>query len=391
MKTDHFEQLANLLQRETDNVLAQWRQQVRQLPAARRLDTPTLNDHMPGILVQLASAFRNAAHPALSAPLPEDGPLAHGLQRVEQGYDIAEVVAEYSILRACIHDLADAHGIPLQGRPFYILNRVVDEAIALAVQTFATQRALEVQRRREEYLAFVAHDLRTPLNAISLAASVLESAQPSSGASGQAAQMLKSLRRNGNQLEGLVRNVLTENANVQAEIGMKLECREFDLWPLVEGLIHDLHPVAGTNSTVLLNQVPEDMVAYADAGLVRRVFQNLIANAIRYTPRGEVVIEARCLDAGAGLECLVRDNGAGITSGMLENVFDKGECDREHAGGTGLGLAIVKKIVEEHGGRIEADNRPEGGARVRVMLPLKDRSRAAAVRERRSELRRERA
>ena len=102
--------------------------------------------------------------------LLEGSPPAHGLQRHQDGFDIEEVVAEYNILRGCIHDLADNNGLSLQGKPFHILNRVLDEAIGLAVQTFATQQALEVQRRREEYLAFVAHDLRTPLNAISLAA-----------------------------------------------------------------------------------------------------------------------------------------------------------------------------------------------------------------------------
>jgi len=66
----------------------------------------------------------------------------------------------------------------MQGKPFHIVNRILDEAIGLAVQTFAAHQALEVQRRREEYLAFVAHDLRTPLNAISLAAMVLERTLP---------------------------------------------------------------------------------------------------------------------------------------------------------------------------------------------------------------------
>src|SRR4029079_1412003 len=138
-------------------------------------------------------------------------------------------------------------------------------------------------------LAFVAHDLRTPLNAISLAGRILEMTLPPHG-SPEAARMFKALRRSVQQLETLVNNVLEENTNLQTEIGIRLERRELDLWPLVEALIHDLHPVAGTASTQLINNVPDDLVVYADASLLRRVFQNLIANAIKYTPRGSITI-----------------------------------------------------------------------------------------------------
>src|SRR4029077_19445252 len=228
------------------------------------------------------------------------------------------------ILRGCIHDLADNNGLQLQGMPFQIINRVLDHAIGLALQAYATERALEVQRRREQYLAFVAHDLRTPLNAISMAGRVLELTLGANDPSAEAARMLKALRRNVQHLEGLVSKVLEENTSLQTEVGIKLERREFDLWPLVEALIHDLHPVAGTASTQLLNKVPDDVVVYADASLLRRVFQNLIANAIRYTPRGEIIIGARDLGAEGAVECWVSDNGAGIPNEILEKVFDKG-------------------------------------------------------------------
>ncbi len=102
--------------------------------------------------------------------------------------DIEEVVAEYNILRGCIHDLADENGLTLQGKPFYIINLVFDHAIGVALETYATQRALDVQRRREEYLAFVAHDLRTPLNAISLAGRVLHLVADTSRASATASE-----------------------------------------------------------------------------------------------------------------------------------------------------------------------------------------------------------
>ena len=142
------------------------------------MDIPTLNDHMPGLLDELVAALQ--AHSAQTIPegFGAGSAQAHGLQRVQDAFDIEEVVAEYNILRGCIHDLADDNGLSLQGRPFHVVNRVFDQAIGSALQTYATQRALEVRRRREDYLAFVAHDLRTPLNAISLAGKVLEKSLP---------------------------------------------------------------------------------------------------------------------------------------------------------------------------------------------------------------------
>jgi signal transduction histidine kinase len=365
-----LDQLAALVRQERHALLARWRQQVRQLPSARQLDVPTLNDHIPGLLDELATALESASDQTIPEALSDDSSQAHGLQRLKDAFDIQEVVAEYNVLRGCIHDLASDNGLNLQGKPFHIINRVFDHAIGSALQTYATERALEVQRRREEYLAFVAHDLRTPLNAISLAGRVLEQTLPRD-ASAETARMLKALLRSLQQLEGLVGKVLEENLNLETEIGIKLERREFDLWPLVEALIHDLHPVSGTASTQLINRVTDDLVVYADASLLRRVFQNLIANAIRYTPRGEILIGARELSAEGAVECWVSDNGAGIPEELLKKVFDKGETDPENAGRTGLGLAIVKTFTEVHGGKVTVESKEGVGSTFRFSLPTK--------------------
>lgn len=369
MTIDVLDQLAALVKQERLPLLMRWRQQVRHLPSARLLDVPTLNDHIPGLLDELAAAFQSNSDQTIPEALSEGSPPAHGLQRLQEAFDIEEVVAEYNILRACIHDLADDHGLRLQGKPFHIINRVLDHAIGLALQTYASQRALEVQRRREEYLAFVAHDLRTPLMAISLAGRILETTP--AGRDAETAQMLNALRRNVQHLERLVTSVLEENANLQTETGITLERRELDLWPLVEALIHDLHPVAGTNSTRLINKVPDDLVIYADASLMRRVFQNLLGNAIKYTPRGEVVLGARELVEEGAVECWVSDNGAGIPEALLEEVFEKGETDPETAGGTGLGLAIVKTFTEAHGGHVTVESKEGVGSTFRFSLPTK--------------------
>lgn len=358
-----------MLEQQGEPLLLRWRQRVRELPSAAHLDVPTLNDHLPGLLGELASALRCEFDESISEKLGEGSPPAHGLQRVDDGFDIIEVVAEYNILRDCIHDLADSNGLVLQGRAFHIINRVLDGAIGSAVQSFAIQQALAVQRRREEYLSFVAHDLRTPLNAISLAVRILERKLSRHDSSTETAQMLKTLRRNARHLEVLVGTVLEENVSLQTEIGIKLQRREFDLWPLVEAMIHDLHPVAGTDSTQLINLIPVDLVVFGDASLLRRVFQNLIANAVKYTPRGSVRIGAEDLPEENAVRCWVSDDGAGIAEPLLQRVFDKGESDMDNPGGIGLGLAIVKTFVEAHGGEVFVESKPGAGSTFSFSLP----------------------
>jgi two-component system phosphate regulon sensor histidine kinase PhoR len=360
--------LALLIRRDVEPLLAKWRTLVRELPSAKHLDVPTLNDHLPSLLAELATALETRSDESIAHALIEGSPPEHGLQRLQDGFDIVEVVGEYNILRGCIHDLATANGFSLQGEAFHILNRVLDHAIGLAVESYATAQALEVQRRREEYLAFVAHDLRTPLNAMALAARVLDvTLPPESGP--ESVRMLKTLHRNIRQLEALVAKVLEENANLQTEIGVKLERRFLDLWPLIEALVHDIHPVAGTGSTQLINEVPEEFSVFADASLLKRVFQNLIANAIAYTPRGIVRIGARTADATGATECWVTDTGTGIPLELLAHVFDKGIGDAERTESTGLGLAIVKTFVEAHDGTVEVESELGRGTTIRFTLP----------------------
>lgn len=344
---------------------------MKELPSAQHLDTPALNDHIPHFLEELAGAFQSESRETIPDALEGSSPPAHGLQRLQEAFDLEEVVAEYNILRGCIHDLADRNGISLQGEPFHIVNRVLDQAIGMAVQTYATQRALEVQRRREEYLAFVAHDLRTPLNAVSLATRVLELTFQDPSQRTEAGQMLRTLGRNVKHLQNLVEKIIQENTNLQTESGIKLERRELDLWPLVQGLIHDLRPVAGTGSTKLINKVPQRLVVFADASLLRRIFQNLIANAIKFTPRGKVVIKAQEIEREGLVECRVTDNGSGIPAARLEKVFDELETDSKNEGGLGLGLAIVKTFVEAHGGRVMVESTEGAGSTFQFTLPHK--------------------
>ena len=370
MGTVEIGRLAAVLRRDKAQLLDAWHAQVCQLPGAQGLDAPTLIDHIPDLVDELADAMeRNSGETIVEAVL-DSTPPAHGMQRLQDGFDIVEVAAEYNIMRACLHDLADREGIALQGEPFHVMNRVLDAAIGSAVASFSEQRLLEVRQRREEYLAFVAHDLRTPLNAIALAMNYMEriSARPGSAGTDQLVWQL--LRRNVRQLEELVSKVLAENVNIEAEAGFRLSPRILDLWPLVESVREALMPIADAAATRLHNGVPQDLLVYADAGMLRRVIQNLMKNAISYTAGGNVSVAA-CRDAeGASVEVTVTDDGEGIPPDRIDRIFEKLESDdsRDGSSGMGLGLAIVKAFVEAHGGEVSVASQSGHGATFRFTL-----------------------
>jgi two-component system, OmpR family, phosphate regulon sensor histidine kinase PhoR len=367
--SNDLQALSALIAREREGLLSRWRQQVRLLASAAHLDAPTLNDHIPGFVDEVARALVLGDREPIQQAITKACAVNHGFQRVEDGFDIAEVVAEYNLLRSCIHDMADAAGLSLQGQPFQVLNRVFDQAIGIAVQAFAAQQAAEVQRRRDEYLAFVAHDLRTPLSAIALAARALEQAgtQPSTA---QTSRMLNVLRRNVVQLEHLVAKVLEENSIVLTDLGAKLQRRTIDLWSFVQSIIGDVTAVAAAANTKLCNDVPDDLVLFADADLLRRIWYNLIGNAIKYTPGGTVSIGAAERAGLGSIECWVSDDGTGIAPDLIDQVFDKGTRDPQgEETSNGLGLAIVKAFVEAHGGSVSAQNNPGAGAVIRFLLP----------------------
>ncbi len=158
--------------------------------------------------------------------------------------------------------------------------------------------------------------------------------------------------------------------------------------------VADLHRVQESGVKIDVELDPHVDQVEADRGRVRQILNNLIVNgaeAVENVPNGRVVAATQLETVGTAeyVTITVTDNGPGFSREVLGRVFDPYVTSKPK--GTGLGLAIVKKIVEEHGGRVEADNRPEGGGRVRVSLPVTDGSRQMVARDRRAEPRKERA
>jgi nitrogen fixation/metabolism regulation signal transduction histidine kinase len=144
----------------------------------------------------------------------------------------------------------------------------------------------------------------------------------------------------------------------------------------------DLYHAQDARVSFDLQLDPDGASIEADRGRMRQVLNNLLTNsleALEGRDNPTVAISTRRLPAagGAYVELTVRDNGPGFQRELAGQVFDPYVTSKPK--GTGLGLAIVRKIVEEHGGRIEAENDPAGGAVVRIWLPVDEVSRGAAV------------
>jgi nitrogen fixation/metabolism regulation signal transduction histidine kinase len=169
----------------------------------------------------------------------------------------------------------------------------------------------------------------------------------------------------------------------------------FDLNQLITE-VADLYRAQASSADLKLLLNPELPPISADRMRIRQILNNLVTNSLEALEgRADacIEIETHVAEEGpkhiASVAIVVTDNGPGFQRDLIGTVFDPYVTSKPK--GTGLGLAIVKKIVEEHGGRIEADNRRSGGARVRILLPLGDSARSTGTREpRKGEHRRER-
>src|SRR5215471_7687274 len=365
--------LADLLRGHRAELLATWRREVRRLPAARDLDVPTLNDHIPDVLEELAGALVSGETQSVMDLELEHSPKVHGTARFRAGFDIVEVVAEYNIIQELVQALAEQNGVSWAGELSRIVNRVFDRAIASAVDTFARQKTLEIQQRREEHIAFIMHDLKTPLAAMQTARVLLQRNLPENVRTGTVGNMLELIERNAARVDALLKIATQEQYNIAVSTSheVRLERRELDLWPLVEGLLHDLKPLAEKSPVRIVNSIPTELTIFADAMFLGQVFQNLLSNALRYTTEGQIVVGAQSIDDGLTVRCWVSDTGAGIEPGRLGRVFDKLETDAERKGGMGLGLAIVKQVVEAHGGKVFVESELGKGSTFTFLIPGK--------------------
>jgi nitrogen fixation/metabolism regulation signal transduction histidine kinase len=238
----------------------------------------------------------------------------------------------------------------------------------------------------------LAHEIKNPLTPIQLSAERLRR-RLLAGMSERDAEILeRGTRTIVQQVETMQQMV---NAFSEYARAPEMQITRFSLNQLVTE-VADLYRSQDPKARIRLSLDPKLETVEADRGRVRQILNNLLTNALEAlegVPGAALEIETllSSTEEADYASLTVCDNGPGFQRELLGRVFDPYVTSKPK--GTGLGLAIVKKIVEEHGGRIDADNRPEGGARVRVVLPVKDSTRSASggAASRREQLRRERA
>jgi nitrogen fixation/metabolism regulation signal transduction histidine kinase len=236
----------------------------------------------------------------------------------------------------------------------------------------------------------LAHEIKNPLTPIQLSAERMQRKFEGSMNAEDAQILQRATHTIVAQVEAMKQMV---NAFSEYARAPDMHMARFDLNQLITEVV-DLYRAQESTVELTLLLDPNLPLISADRDRIRQILNNLVTNSLEaLEARNGAGIEIETQTAQDGPKHMasitVSDNGPGFQRDLIGTVFDPYVTSKPK--GTGLGLAIVKKIVEEHGGRIEADNRRTGGARVRILLPLSEAARTLTGREpRKSEHRRER-
>jgi signal transduction histidine kinase len=246
-----------------------------------------------------------------------------------------------------------------------------DELARLAISFNTMTRALKrIEDERRSMTADIAHELRTPL---AVQRAQLEAMQD--GIYPLDAEHLQVVIDQTDQLSRLVEDLRTLALSDAGELGLNLE--PVNPSEIAAQMVSRFESQAASRGILLALDIPEAEnqcpPINADAGRVGQIFNNIINNAMRYSPDGgRITVSLAC--RGGMAEIRVRDSGEGIPEEALPFVFDRFyRADRARSrqeGGSGLGLAIARQLARAHGGELTAANAPGGGAELTLILPV---------------------
>ncbi len=281
------------------------------------------------------------------------------------------------------------------GLAVYAFNRMLDEVqardVALAdsmrmLERRVTERTQELKTEKESaeaasraktrFLANMSHELRTPLNAVIGAAQLLDQNE----ANDSQRHLVDAIRTSGINLLGLIDNVL-DLSRIEAG-AFELAVEDFNLLDCVQGALATASVASRAKGVAMAGVIDSSLAAWrrGDVMRLRQVLLNLLGNAVKFTPRGEIVLNVMPGGAPNALHISVRDTGIGIGTASLKQVFEPFRQADDAANrrfvGSGLGLAISRQLVEAMGGRIEVTSELGKGSVFDLWLQLPPASRS---------------
>jgi PAS domain S-box-containing protein len=314
------------------------------------------------------SQISHAIHP------DDKGVIEDALQRAMQS---GEFEAEYRAVRpdGSVVWIAD------RGRVVHDTNssptRIVGVSVDLTRRKRLEEALLESDRRKNEFLATLAHELRNPLAPVRYAAKVLDLKGPTNRETQWAVQLIE---RQTKHMARLIDDLLDISRISRNTLELRKESVE--LAAVIATAVETAHPYMKRDGHELFVSIPsEPIYIVADPVRLAQVFSNLLDNAAKYSKHlnGGGKIWLTAVQAGAYATVSVKDTGIGLAPEMLPKIFDMftqvGRSIRQSEGGLGIGLSLAKRLVEMHGGNIEVSSEGLGkGSEFIVRIPLARRS-----------------
>ncbi len=237
-------------------------------------------------------------------------------------------------------------------------------------ERLARRDAEEANRLKDEFLSTVSHELRTPLNAIFGWAQLLKGGKLGAD---DVSEGIAVIERNARVQTQIIEDLLDMSRIISGKL--RLNVQRVDLAAVLQAAVDSVRPAADAKDIHLEKTLdPMASITNGDPNRLQQVIWNLLANAIKFTPRGgRVAVALQRVEST--LEITVSDNGEGISPEFLPHLFERfrqadSRASRVH-GGLGLGLSIVRHLVEMHGGTVRAQSDGVGrGARFVVTLPI---------------------
>ncbi|HEU5215336.1 MAG TPA: ATP-binding protein [Gaiellaceae bacterium] len=351
-----------------------------ELQSTNALQRTLLDSTVDGICLTDAAGNIVLANAPLQAYSVELGLPLHG-RVAERLLALADRTTEPARYRERMlelaHDLTaseDEFELAGSGRVFRGYTAPVTRRDGTVVGRIWTLREVTADRRlerlRDAFVAAVSHELRTPLTSMSGFLEMLGDEEPELGPAGR--RYLDVIRRSNSRLRGAVEDLLLV-AEIEAD-RLVLRPGPTDLAELATATVEAARPAAAEQGVELRLDVEGSLPLEADSARLRQVLDNLVSNAIKFTPSGGSVLLS-ATDDGGWVRIEVADTGIGIPHEELGQLFSRFYRASTATGraipGTGLGLVIARAIVEAHGGSITLVSIEDEGTRVTVKLPAR--------------------